>query len=117
MALKRIKMQKNNNGENLDNQILNEYHKINTVNSEFDTISIEIYSSEQDRLDFKNGVFDSRFKKTDSYTCYRSGLKDVILNNGLAVGSTNLYDSIIAYAYESLKVESDFYTSEFFEDC
>lgn len=110
MALKRIKIQN-------DSQILNEYHKINTVNSEFDTINIEIYSSEQDRLDFKNGVFDSRFKKTDSYTCYRAGLKDLILNNGLAPNTTNLYDSIIAYAYQSLRLESDFYSEEFFENC
>jgi hypothetical protein len=111
MALKRIKIQNENN------EVIGEYHKINNVNSEYDTISIEIYSSEQDRIDFKNGVFDSRFKKTDSYTCYRAGLKDVILTNGLAVGSTNLYDSIIAYAYLSLKTESDFYSEEFFENC
>jgi len=111
MDLKRIKIQNENN------EVIGEYHKINNVNREYDTISIEIYSSEQDRLDFKNGVFDSRFKKTDSYTCYRAGLKDVILNNGLAEGTTNLYDSIIAYGYESLKVESDFYTAEYFEDC
>jgi len=44
-------------------------------------------------------------------------LIDVFLTNGLAVGSTNLYDSIIAYAYLSLKTESDFYSEEFFENC
>jgi len=110
MALKRIKIQN-------ENQVIGEYHKINNISSAYDTIQVEIYSSEQDRLDFKNGVFDSRFKKTDSYTCYRAGLKDVILNNGLAEGTTNLYDSIIAYGYQSLKVESDFYTAEYFEDC
>ena len=111
MAFKRIKKYN-------ENDIIGEYHKVNTINSAFDTIEVEIYASEQDRLDFKNGIFNSRFKKTDTFTNYRAGLKELILNaTELPTNCNNLQDAIIHYAYVSLTSESDYYTSEYFEEC
>ena len=111
MALKRIKKQR-------ETDIIGEYHKINNISSAFDTIQVEIYSSEQDREDFKNGVFDNRFKKTDTFTNYRASLDGMIKEaTELPPNCNTIADAILYFGYESLKLESDFYTSEFFENC
>lgn len=111
MALKRIKKY------NLDKDVIGEYHRIKNVSSAFDTIAVEIYSSEQDRQDFKNGVFDSRFKKTDQFTQYRSNLKEMIETSEFPANCNNIFEAINHFAYICLKTESDYYTAEYFEDC
>jgi hypothetical protein len=110
MALKRIKKQD-------EEDIVGEYHRVSNVRADFETIRIVIYRSESDRQDFKNGAFDNRFGKTEEKAEYRAGLKAKIENGGLAPNATTIGDSIKAYAYESLKEESDYYSSEYFEDC
>lgn len=110
MALRRIK-------KHVDTDIIGEYHRVDHVRGDFDNIRITVYKTEQDRQDFQNGIFDNRFGKTEGRTEYRACLKSLIEDNGLAPNATTIGDSIKAYAYEALKQESDYYSSEYFEDC